>query len=380
MISAKRYQLAEGKPLKCIYTNADQLPNKRDDLLCMIADGMPDLIFVTECIPKAQVLPIDHALLDLPKYNLHANFDAGEHGLGAKGARGICIYVSDAIQAREISFTKSSSIEHIWIRINLQGTDQLLAGCVYRSPSSDPTQSTGELAVLFQSAVTSGASHLLISGDFNIPHIDWQESFCTAPSSHFAHKFLTLVQDSMLFQHVTQPTRYREGDTPRSLDLLFTNEEGMLSDLCYLPGIGKSDHLVLRFDMRCYTYRTSDNPERLNFNKANFALMNEMINNVDWQCLSHLDVEEGYTFFRDSLSKVVSACVPFARNSKSRKNIYMNSHALRLKKKKNQLWWNYTHTHDPLDLARYKACRNSLRRLTRELRRSFEAQPSLSRT
>ena len=125
-----------------MYTNTDQLPNKRDDLLCMISDDMPELIFITECIPKAQVLPLDIALLNLPGYNLFTNFDAGEHGLGGKGVRGICVYVSSNIRATEFSFASYSHIEQIWIRIKLQGTDQLIAGCVYRSPSSDPVQST----------------------------------------------------------------------------------------------------------------------------------------------------------------------------------------------------------------------------------------------
>ena len=186
--------------------------------------------------------------------------------------------------------------------------------------------------------VTSGTSHLLISGDFNVPHIDWREGYCTAPASHFSHRFLELAQDSLLFQHVTQPTRYREGETSRSLDLLFTNEEGMLSHLLFLPGLGKSDHVVLKFSIHCYTFRTPDNSRRLNFNKANFVLMNNMIGSTDWSYLEQLDVKEGWEFFRDSLTQAVASCIPTSRCSKARKNIYMDSHALSMKKKKNQLW------------------------------------------
>ena len=167
-----------------------------------------------------------------------------------------------------------------------------------------------------------------------MPQIDWHECFCSAPATHLAHHFLAMVQDSLLFQHVLHPTRYREGDTPRCLDLLFTNEEGMLSGLIYLPGLGKSDHVVLRFNVHCYTSRTSSDQVRLNFNRANFDLLNEKIRNLDWRCLAHLDIEEGFEFFRDTLSRLVAACIPSARCSKSRKNIYMNTEALRMKKKK----------------------------------------------
>ena len=42
-----------------------------------------------------------------------------------------------------------------------------------------------------------------------------------------------------LYQHVTQPTRYRIGETPNLLDLIITNEEGLISSLEHFPGLGK---------------------------------------------------------------------------------------------------------------------------------------------
>ena len=357
-----------------MYTNADQLVNKRDDLLSCISHDFPDVILVTECIPKAQQQPIDRALLSLTGYNLFTNFDSEEHCLGSKGTRGICVYVISHIPATEISFTKPSRTEHLWIRIGLQGTDQLIAGCIYRSPSGDAKQSVEELAYLFQVVLASNPSHLLICGDFNIPQINWALNFCDSPDSHFAHKFLNIVHECLLFQHVTAPTRYREGRSPSLLDLLFTNEEGMLSCLEYFPGLGKSDHVILRFQLNCYSSQVDSSTKRLNFNKANFSQLREMLDEVNWQCLATLDIDSGYKFFRDTLSSVVSACVPSARSSKSRKNIYMTSHALRLKRDKTRLWRTYMHTQEPMDLARFRVCRNNLRNLTRKLRRDFESQ------
>ena len=293
-----------------MYTNADQLLNKRDDLLCTIAHDIPDVLFVTECIPKAQSLPLDLASLALPNFNLFLNFDAAEVGLGAQGMRGICVYVINTIIASEKSFISQSSVENLWIRIKLSGSDLLLAGCIYRSPSSDPKQSIEELSLLFQSALGSGASHVFVCGDFNIPHIEWADNFCTAPSSHYSNQFLDIVQDSMLFQHVTQPTRFREGQNPSILDLLFTNEEGMLSELCYLPGLGKSDHVVLWFLINCYTSCTVSHPVKLNFHKGNFVRLNSMLSVTEWECLASLEVDE----FR-----VVTISISLVRLYKSRK-------------------------------------------------------------
>ncbi|KAF0313992.1 hypothetical protein FJT64_001585 [Amphibalanus amphitrite] len=50
----------------------------------------------------------------------------------------------------------------------------------------------------------------------------------------------------------------------------------------------------------------------------------------------------------------------------------MNREAMRLKKKKRELWTTYTKSLDVLHLARYKRCNNDLRRLTRNLRTELE--------
>ena len=54
--------------LRFFYTNADQFINKREDLLARIADDEPDVILITEVIPKCQSNPIAPALLHLDGY------------------------------------------------------------------------------------------------------------------------------------------------------------------------------------------------------------------------------------------------------------------------------------------------------------------------
>ena len=107
----------------------------------------------------------------------------------------------------------------------------------------------------------------------------------------------------------------REGVMPTCLDLVFTNEEGMLSELRHPPGLGKSDHIILRFCLNCYTAILPAHDKRPNFHRGNFVQMREMLSEVNWQHLStlSLSLEGGYTFFRESLARVLSVCVPHAR-------------------------------------------------------------------
>ena len=84
-------------------------------------------------------------------------------------------------------------------------------------------------------------------------------------------------------------------------------------------------------------------------------------------------VEGRYRKFKNTLDCGVTSYVPEAKSSQPRRNIYMTSSALQLRKWKNSLWWKSVVTNDPVDKARFRS-RNRLRRLTRQLRKGFEAQ------
>ena len=334
----------------------------------------PDIILVTEVLPKVHVGPICSALLILPGYTLFTNFEPEQIDGNIKGIRGICIYVRDYLSASEVSFPNTVFQEQLWVSIKLKGVDILYAGCIYRSPSGDSQKSVYDLCHLLQAVCTSDPSHLLIVGDFNLPQIDWDLHLCRAPETHYAHQFLSTIQDLYLFQHVKKPTRYREGVNPSLLDLVLTNEEGMVISVDYCPGLGKSDHVVLKCEMACYSSVHKSNCSKWNFNRANFQELGREVRDVNWDFLSSVDVDAGYQQFCDTLLFLQSIHIPKARSPHSRKNIYMTSQALRLKRQKYTLWSAYSRSCSPVDLARYKICRNKLRGLTRQLRRDFESQ------
>ena len=65
--------------LKCMYSNVDQMLNKMDDLLMLVASDEPDIMLFTEMIPKARV----------------------NCNLGASGIRGVGIYIKNNIKCIE---------------------------------------------------------------------------------------------------------------------------------------------------------------------------------------------------------------------------------------------------------------------------------------
>ena len=358
--------------MQVLYTNADQFLNKRDELCMKIAGNEPDIIMVTEVIPKAQTVPIADSLLAVPGYSLHTNFDPSLSNLGASGCRGVSIYLRDNLKATEVSFGTTTHIEQVWMKLPLMGNDMLLVGCIYRSPTSSMLESSAELCQLLHTACASAPSHLLIGGDFNMPHIDWENGFSAAPPRDISHQFLEMLKDCFLTQQVNQPTRFRPGETPHILDLILTNEDGMVNHLFHEAGLGKSDHVILRFELACYTYQHEFSSGHPNYFKGNPDKFTRLVQELDWESTEGLSVGEKYDYMTSHLNRIALECFPKSKRKGSRKNIYINGQALRLKKKKEKLWRIYSLSQDMLDYCRYTQCRNQLRALTRRLRRDLE--------
>ena len=100
------------------------------------------------------------------------------------------------------------------------------------------------------------------------------DNICTALLSH---SFIDTLNECYLFQHVTQPTRHRHGEVPSVLDLVIYNEEGMVKNLNYSAGLGASDHVILGFDLICYTEYHKQTCNKLDYGRANFKLLKSKV-------------------------------------------------------------------------------------------------------
>ena len=77
-------------------------------------------------------------------------------------------------------------------------------------------------------------------GDFNFPEINWVNNEVSTNINSDQYKFYECIQDNFLFssQHICSLTRFRCCQNSNLLDLVFTNEEDIITD----TPVGKSDH------------------------------------------------------------------------------------------------------------------------------------------
>ena len=227
-----------------MYTNADQLLNKRNEFELRVKNRNPHIIGVTEAKPKncIDVLPGE---FNLEGYKLFHNFDTCPKG------RGTLLYVKDYLEPKEAYFTSKFN-EGVFAEIALNNNDVLLVSVLYRSEAghhSGPTNNDG-LNDLLAEIKSKKYSHVLGMGDINYPLIEWDTWLAPGEESRES-KFIKCLEDNFYFQHVDQPTRIRSTNKPSILDLIITNDDNV-SDLEYESPLGKSDHRVMFFNVNCY--------------------------------------------------------------------------------------------------------------------------------
>ena len=193
---------------------------------------------------------------------------------------------------------------HKWIEIQTE-KEPLLIGCVYHSPSDDVNQkvcmeSSRKVSRLIKSAFSKN-ENVLIAGDFNYKEINWFNDYAPPEKEHLT-QFIESLQECYLYQHVTEPTRHRKDETPSLLDLVLTSEEGMVQEIQYLPPLGESDHVCLRFKVFTAQQKSESSiPNESNIRKTNYVSVREELSKHNWEEELVSTFEKDYNIFIDLL-------------------------------------------------------------------------------
>ena len=147
---------------------------------------------------------------------------------------------------------------------------------------------------------------------------------------------MSKIQSCYLHQHIFQPTRYRVNQEPSLLDLVFTNEEGMLQDIDHCPGLGESDHECLNFHLNCYKQSVEKTP-RPYFLKGDYVTIRARLKEVDWKQILQGEFLLAYLAFLNTLEKAMDGCIPNHIKAKKSKNIYLTNKAIRMKDLKKKM-------------------------------------------
>ena len=259
--------------LKCFYTNARSIVNKRNELELYIMEERPDIIAITE---TWAVESIEDSELKIEGYTMiRRDRILGEKTRGG----GVLLYIIESVDVivRD-DIVNSNILECAWCEIVMGGEKSLIGVC-YRSPDSTKEQDEA----LYQMIGSVDRESVLLMGDFNFPELDWREP----DSLDDSHPFMECINDNFLFQCVESSTR-----ASNMLDLVFASEENSIEDLKVGEPFSTSDHQILRWNfVACRSRENVERAEgigRYDYFKADYDRMREEARTRNWS-----DIIEG---------------------------------------------------------------------------------------
>ena len=259
---------------------------------------------------------------------------------------------------------ENSSREAIWVELRNGKGVVTLIGVYYRPPNGEHEL---EEQMCKEIADICSKHKVVIVGDFNFPHIDWEAHSVKGLDGL---EFVKCVQDSFLQQYIEVPTR--DGAV---LDLLLGNAIGQLTDVCVGEHFGSSDHNSISFNIIMEKDRTGPRVEIFDWRKANFEEMRRDLERVDWGKLFYgKDVIEKWRSFKDEIMRVQNLYVPVRLKGKVKglKAPWFSRDIRNLVRKKRDVYNRYRQHGVKELLEEYKECKRNLKKEIRKAKRRYE--------
>ena len=181
-------------------------------------------------------------------------------------------------------------------------------------------------------------------------------------------KFLNLVQDSFLIQHVLEPTR---GENV--LDIVLSSQKEFIDNVRICEPLGCSDHNQIYFIIKVKGEQNRKIRYRKNFHKGRYKDMRKYLAKIDWNnALENKTAKECWNILKSEIDCIVEKFVPLKKQGKRSKKKHLSKEAIRKIKYKQMMWKTYRHNGSEEDYAIYKEALNQATAEIRNSKRSYE--------
>ena len=333
--------------IKCVCLNARSILNKKYELNIMVDDIKPHIIGTPESWANND---ITDAELGLEGYAMFRKDRMGRRG------GGVLLYTKDTIQGYKVQLQEEAdSNEAIWGKL-ITGHTTVTIGVVYRCPNI--TKQNNEKIHNAISEVSKG--DCIIMGEFNHGNIKWDSLQSTGVEDQ---RFLCLVQDNFLTQHVLEPTR-----AARVLYIVLSSQKEFVDNVVIQEPLGSSDHNQLHFNINIKSDKTKVKQCRRDFRKGNYKKIRKSLALIDWHDkMKNKTATECWNILKGELDSAIDSHVPMKKQGKRSKKKHLSKEAFRKIRYKQNMWRVYKHKGKDKD---YDAYKDALNAATNEVRKS----------
>lgn len=281
-----------------MYTNAQSLPNKIQELRYRCSQTKPTLVGVTETWLSSNILDSEVCIEGYTMYRVDRS-----HGRGG----GSILYIQNNLQITQVNDPTLVAIpESVWCMVRGNSEKSCLIGVVYRSPNADENTNTCLIRGI-QAACARHYNGLLLIGDFNYP-LDENDN----PQSPLSTQFWDTVNELGLTEHVQTVTRWKTNNRPSRLDLVLTSEPHMIESLRITDPLGSSDHATIEFRfVHATTFHRNEQTPRLDYRHANYDLMRQLFRDAKWPQKDELaTLDEHWQLIENHIRSAIEHSVP----------------------------------------------------------------------
>ena len=304
-----KYSVKYNCNVSIVMFNAQSLRSKFDEFRCFVAIQSPDIVCVTETWVSEDFYGDRLQDYELPGYNLFSYCRKSRQG------GGVFIYVNSLYCATKVGDpVKAKEVESVWIDVKISARDKhnLRIGAFYRAGNLLRVSQIEVDKVICEEISRNFRQNCLILGDFNLSGYDGK----AAETNHECKIYKQLFEEELcMHQLVTEPTRQNS-----ILDLVFSDNRGLVRELAVSEGLGSSDHNMITFYITSEA-RPKDNFHMVpNFNQADFNKLRKELAHINWKnTLGGLDTCEAWSIFKDTLNIIQNKYIPLKHKRSTKK-------------------------------------------------------------
>lgn len=349
--------------MNILYTNAQSLPGKINELVAQSQILLPDIILIAETWLNDE---ISNATLAIPGYNIEQDLRKDRcdttNGIGG----GLLVYTKENTRVVAIDENNEFNQYCKFILTTEEGPIQFIL--IYRPPSLGERN----LEELCKLATGLDVKTIMI-GDFNVPGTDWHRLI----SDKKGRNFMELTIRENLEQLVDFSTHIKGN----ILDLVITNCPDIIVAVEDVGRLGTSDHVMINVTIGVGLKNTIPGEKRLNWNRANFGEIRQELAEIDWKRkLKYGKADDNWETFKSIINKVTDKHVPKTVYKNMGRPRWVNRDILQMLKKKKSIWTRLKREGGDLNRREYndiekqvkKAIIKSKRRLEKELANSSD--------
>ena len=341
--------------VECIYMNARSIKcvtrsqNKLALLHDLLSTFATQIIMITETWLTSNVM--DSEVLP-PHFQIHRK-DRSETCASTRGG-GLLVGVDHRLPSKRRSDLEGDC-EILVCELICKSRSKVALVLCYRPPSSDRAAFNASLELTLD-RVCSLYRHVCLIGDFNIPEIDWRRP--AAEISNIDSDFLRIIQSNSLIQINTFPSNVHSN----FLDLIFTTDCDLLSNISLLDCEYPTDHNVLSFELHLHHNACEPIPRTVfNYKRADIDQLNVLLSQVSLDVDNCDEIDNLWSECNEQVMSAIEQCVPKFTVKSSRDPPWFDAECRKLTKQKRILWKKAKKRNTEHLWQRYRVLRNHVK-------------------